>query len=279
MQIAAFETNFVDVDYIKQYQIRMAAGRAFSTDFSNDSAQGLILNETAIKTLGYNSPQDALGTKFSSGRGEGKIIGVVKDFHSRCLQEPIQPLAMCVAQQGKDEYISIKVTSTNLPTTLFAIEKQWTTLIPYRPFNYFFADEYFDRQYRSENRFGKLFLNFALLAIIISCLGLFGLALTNTLQRAKEISIRKVLGASISGIIAMLTGDFLKPVILSIAIGSPIAWWAMNKWLDDFAYRVTIGGWVYVMAGSIAIIIALISISFQAIKTATANPVKNLRTE
>ena len=175
--------------------------------------------------------------------------------------------------------VSIKVSGTSLPSTISAIESKWNTLIPARPFSYFFLDEFFDEQYKSEQRFGKLFLNFAILAIIISCLGLLGLASYSTMQRTREIGIRKVLGATIPNIVNLLSKDFLTLVGIAIIIASPIAYFAMHKWLNDFAYRIPISWWIFVAAAVAATIIAILTVSFQAIKAAIANPVKSLRTE
>jgi putative ABC transport system permease protein len=175
--------------------------------------------------------------------------------------------------------ISVNVSSDNLSATLAAIENKWKSVIPGRPFSYYFLDEFFDRQYRSEQRFGRLFLNFAILAIFISCLGLLGLASYSTIQRTKEIGIRKVLGASVSGVVALLSKDFLKLVVIAVIIASPLAWYGMNKWLQNFSYRISISWPVFVLTTVLAVFIALFTISFQAIKAATTNPVKNLRTE
>jgi len=182
-------------------------------------------------------------------------------------------------EPGGCNLVSINVAAANLPATISAVESKWKNLIPNRPFSYFFLDESFDKQYRSEERFGKLFLNFAILAIFISCLGLLGLASYSTIQRTKEIGIRKVLGASVSNIVNLLSKDFLKLVAISAVIAFPVAWFAMNKWLQDFAYRIGISWLVFLMAGITATLIALFTISFQAIKAAIANPVKSLRTE
>ena len=175
--------------------------------------------------------------------------------------------------------ISIKVATNNLPSTIKAIESKWNQIIPNRPFDYSFLDESFDKQYRAEDRFGNLFFNFAILAIFISCLGLLGLASYSTIQRTREIGVRKVLGASVSNIINLLSIDFLKLVLIAFIIAAPVAWFFMNKWLRDFAYRTDLGWWMFVFAGIAAIVIAFGTISFQAIKAAIANPVKSLRTE
>ena len=175
--------------------------------------------------------------------------------------------------------ISIKVAGTNLPATLKAIGDRWNQAIPNRPFEYNFLDEFFDRQYRAEDHFGRLFINFAVLAIFISCLGLLGLSSYSTMQRTKEIGIRKVLGASVSGIVNLLSIDFIKLVVIALAIAVPIAWYGMDKWLKGFAYRTNISWWLFALAGLASILIAFATISIQAIKAALANPVKSLRTE
>jgi putative ABC transport system permease protein len=182
-------------------------------------------------------------------------------------------------EPGGANLITVNIAAANVPATIAAIEEKWKQLIPSRPFSYYFLDEFFDRQYRSEERFGKLFLSFAILAIVISCLGLLGLASYSTVQRTKEIGIRKVLGASVSGIVNLLSVDFLKLVIISFVVAAPLAWYFMNRWLQDFAYHQSINLWVFVAAGIAALLIALFTVSFQAIRAAIANPVKSLRTE
>jgi len=278
LQIANLDLYFVDFDYINQFKIKMVAGRAFSGDYKTDTTQAMVLNEAAVKMFGYSSPQQAIGKRFKQWGREGKIIGVMKDFHFRSLQQPIKPLSMRIEPEG-NSLVSVKLTGTNLPATISAIESKWKTFIPSRPFSYTFLDETFDEQYRSEERFGKLFLNFAILAIFISCLGLLGLASYSTIQRTKEIGIRKVLGASTTNIVNLLSKDFLGLIAISAVIAFPVAWFAMYKWLQDFAYRTGLSWWVFALAGILATLIALFTISFQAIKAAIANPVKSLRTE
>jgi putative ABC transport system permease protein len=202
----------------------------------------------------------------------------MKDFHFHSLQQAIKPLSMRIEPDGCN-LVSVNVSATHLPATIAAIESKWKVLIPTRPFSYFFVDEFFDKQYRSEERFGKLFLNFAILAIFISCLGLLGLASYSTIQRTKEIGVRKVMGASVSNIVSLLSRDFLKLVFISFLIAAPAAWWFMHQWLQDFAYRINISWWVFMVSCFLAVFIALFTISFQAIRSAIANPVKSLRTE
>ncbi len=265
MQIANLDLYFVDFDYLKQYNIKMAAGRTFSRNFMTDTTQAMILNESAVKLFGYRTPQDAVGRNFDQWGRKGKIIGVMKDFHFKSLQEEIKPLSMRIEPNGCG-LVSVKVSANNLPATISAIEKKWNTLIPARPFSYFFLDEYFDEQYKSEQRFGKLFLNFAILAIIISCLGLLGLASYSTMQRTREIGIRKVLGATVSNIVNLLSKDFLILVGVAIIIASPIAWFAMHKWLQDFAYRIPISWWIFAVAAVTATMIAILTVVFRRSK-------------
>ncbi|HUQ97012.1 MAG TPA: FtsX-like permease family protein, partial [Chitinophagaceae bacterium] len=278
LQIANLDLYFVDFDYINLFKIKMVAGRGFSKDFPTDTTQAMVLNEAAVKMFGYSSPEQAVGRRFKQWGREGKIIGVMKDFHFKGLQQPIKPLSMRI-EPGGANLVSVNIAAANIPSTITAIENKWKALIPNRPFSYYFLDDFFDKQYRGEERFGKLFLNFAVLAIIISCLGLLGLASYSTVQRTKEIGIRKVLGASVSGIVNLLSIDFLKLVVLSFVIAAPLAWYFMHRWLEDFAYHTFINAWVFVLAGVSALAIALFTVSFQAIKAAIANPVNSLRTE
>lgn len=278
LQITNLDLYFVDFDYIPLYNIKMAAGRAFSRDYKTDSNQAMILNEAAVRMLGYHSPAEAIGKRFKQWGHEGKIIGVIKDFHYKSLQTPIKPLSIRM-EWPNFSLLSVKLNAGNVQKTIASIEKEFKTLIPNQPFSYYFLDEFFDRQYRNEERFGRLFMNFAILAIFISCLGLLGLASYSTMQRTREIGIRKVMGASVSNIINLLSKEFLKLVIISFFIAVPVAWYFMHKWLADFAYRTDISWWIFAMSGLLAVLIAVITISFQAFRAAVANPVKSLRTE
>ncbi|PWT73208.1 MAG: cell division protein FtsX [Bacteroidetes bacterium] len=281
LQIANLDLYFVDFDYLNLYKIKVLAGRGFSRDFMTDTAQAMILNEAAIKILGYSSPQQAVGKRFRQWfreRREGKIIGVVQDFHSRSLQQQIRPLSMLI-EPNTFYFVSASVNPGNLQNTIGAIEKSWKRLMPNRPFSYYFFDEFFNKQYAGEEKFGNLFVNFAILAIFISCLGLLGLASYSTIQRTKEIGIRKVMGASVSNIVNLLSIDFLKLVLIAFVIAAPIAWLTMSRWLRDFAYRVNLQWWIFLSAGLLAILIAFLTISVQAIRAAVSNPVKSLRTE
>ncbi|HEX5026868.1 MAG TPA: ABC transporter permease [Agriterribacter sp.] len=278
LQIANLDLYFVDFNYIPQFKIKVVAGRAFSEAFKTDTTQAMVLNEAAVKMFGYTSPEQAIGKKFKQWGREGKIVGVVKDFHFRSLQQPIKPLSMRI-EPGGCNLLAVNLSGKNTTSAINAIEKKWQTLVPTRPFSYYFLDESFDRQYRSEERFGKLFMNFAVLAIFISCLGLLGLASYSTMQRTKEIGIRKVMGASVGNIVTLLSRDFLLLVVIAFLVAAPLAGYFMYQWLQDFAYRANLSWWIFALSGILAVLIALITISFQAIKAAISNPVAALRTE
>ena len=278
MQKTNLDLYFVDFDFINQYKFKVAAGRGFSTEFPTDSTQAMVINESAARSFGYTKPQEALGRDFDQWGRKGKIIGVLKDFHYKSLQQNIQPLVMRFEPWGLG-MISIKVSTANLPSTIKAIGNKWKQIIPNRPFEYNFLDESFNRQYQADEKFGNLFFNFAVLAIFISCLGLLGLASYSTIQRTKEIGVRKVLGASVSNIVNLLSIEFIKLVLIAFVIAAPVSWYGMNIWLHDFAYRTAITWWMFAIAGIAAVIIAFATISFQAIKAALANPVKSLRSE
>ena len=277
-QVAHLGLYLVDFEYIPQYKLRLAAGRSFSKSSSTDSTSAMLINEAAAKLLGYKQPSEAVGKKFKQWGREGKIIGVLKDFHFVSLHESIKPLTIRIDPK-ETPFLSIKVNRNNIQSTLASIEKRWKSYLPDRPLNYYFLDEFFDRQYRREVRFEKLFFNFALLAIFISCLGLFGLASYSTIQRGREISVRKVLGASTVNIVSLLSKDFLKLVLLSFVVASPIAWFSMNQWLQKFAYQTDIKWWIFPVAATLSLVIAFGTISFQSIKAALKNPVKSLQTD
>jgi putative ABC transport system permease protein len=268
-----------DRDFISTYGVKILAGRGFSREFSTDTSSYLI-NEAAAKALGFKDYNDAIGKDFGYGSRNGKLIGVFNDFHFESMHQDIVPLVLLVPRNANNYgNISIKMSGNNIPATLTHIEKTWKTFLPETPYQFTFLDENFDRLYQAEERQKTIFTIFACLAIFIACLGLFGLSAFAISQRIKEIGIRKVLGANIRSIVGLLSKDFLKLVVIAAVIAFPIAWYAMHKWLEDFAYRIGIPWWVFVVAGIIAAIVAFVTISFQSIKAARANPVKNLRTE
>lgn len=268
----------VDYDFIHQFEMKVLAGRTFSQSFGTDTTKAIVINEAASKMLGYLKPGDAVGHNFNQWGRTGKIIGVVKDFHFQGLQTQVKPLNMRINQRGLNVF-TLKIGVNDIPVTIKAIQDKWKSLVPERPFNYVFVDATFDKLYASDNRFGTLFLYFAILAIFISCLGLLGLASYSTIQRTREIGIRKVLGASVFGIVNMLSLEFVILVGISALIAFPLAYYGMHSWLKDFAYRISISWWEFALAGIIALMIALTTVSFQAIKAALTNPVKSLRSE
>ncbi|HTR30841.1 MAG TPA: ABC transporter permease [Puia sp.] len=278
MQTANATAYFVDYDYISQMHMTIIAGRDFSRSFGTDSTQAMVLNETAVRQLGYTSPGQVIGKRFEQFGRTGTIIGVVRDFHLRSLQDPIRSMTMRVEPRNCD-LICATIDGHRVPETLSAVQAKWKTLLKDRPFTYFFLDEFFDRQYRSEEQFGRLFLNFAVLAIFISCLGLMGLAAYSTVQRTKEIGVRKVVGASVGNIVFLLSRDFLVLVGWAFLVAAPLTWLFVNGWLSGFAYRISSYWWIFALAGVTALAIALITVSFQAVKAALVNPVHSLRSE
>ena len=263
----------VQKDFISFFKMQLVAGNNFSGTPSD--SMHFILNETAVKAARITNP---IGKKFRLRKTEGTIIGVVKDFHFLSMRHKIMP-AIFYCQQNTYGNIYIKTTGKDLPKVIAAAHAEWNKYNADFPFAYNFLDDDFKHLYESEQRTSLLYNVFAAIAIFISCLGLFGLAAYTAQVRTKEIGVRKVLGASVSGIIQLLAKDFIKLVVVAIFIATPVAWYVMNKWLQDFAYKINIGWTVFVIAGLLAVLIALITISFQSIKAAIANPVRNLRTE
>ncbi len=268
-----------DQDFISTYGVDIISGRGFSRDFSLDTSAFLI-NESAARVLGFNSNEDVIGKNFGYGNRNGKLIGVFKDFHFESLHQRIVPLVLLIPR-SPDNYgrISIKIGGGNMSNALKHIEKTWNTFLPEIPYEYSFLDENFARLYKTEEKQKMILGLFSSLAIFIACLGLFGLSAFAISQRIKEIGIRKVLGADVSTIVSLLSKDFLKLVGIAALLAFPVAWYYMDKWLQDFAYRISMPWWVFILAGILAAIIALVTIGFQAIKAALANPVKSLRTE
>lgn len=275
----SFSTEYTDLDFVKTLGLKIIAGRDFSDRFQTDSAQAAIINRHAATILGY-APEQAIGkwiknvTKDSLRR---TIIGVVEDYHYVSLKDPIGPLV--IAPNSDRRLALIKLTTGNLSSTINAIKKAYTAAASGYPFEYDFLDERFDRLYKTEANQETVLTIFSFIAIFIACLGLFGLASYTAVKRTKEIGVRKVLGSSVQNIVLLLSKDLLKPVLTGTLIAIPIGYYAMQQWLQNFAYRIGINGWMFLMAIAVAIAIAIITVSFQAIKAALANPVKSLRTE
>ncbi len=273
----------VDHDYVKTLGMTIAQGRDFSRSFPTDST-GMILNEAAVKVLGWKNPLGMRIYRFDDSEGKTRrtytVIGVVKNFHFESLRRNIGALSLVlIPKEATVSSVSFRLSRTDIPALLRQIETRWKQFAPGQPFSYAFLQDSFDQMYRAEQRVGTVVLLFSILAILIACLGLFGLAAFMAEQRTKEIGVRKVLGASVPNIVTLLSKDFLKLVMIAIVIASPLAWYAMNSWLKDFAYKIDIEWWVFALAGTVAITIALLTVSFQSIKAALMNPVHSLRAE
>jgi len=266
----------VDDGFIPTYGIKMASGRNFSKHIKTDSNK-FIINETTVQTLGWKTPENALNKQIKYGSVTGNVIGVMKDFHFESLHQPIIPMILITSPYYNR--LSIKIDGHSVQASIANIKETWEKYLPNTPFDFTFLDEKFDQLYRSEQQQGTLFTIFACIAIFIACLGLFGLSAFTITQRVKEIGVRKVLGASIPQIVTELSKDFLILVVIAAAFAIPVALYAMNKWLDGFASRISMSWWILAAAGIIALIIAFATISFQSIKAALANPVKSLRSE
>lgn len=269
----------VDASYIPTLGMEMVAGRNFSKEFGNDSS-GVIINETAASMLGFK--KDALdrtitNTNNEGGKGTYRVIGVVKDFHFRSLHEKITPLVMLLSKDSGN--FLVKTKTKEIKGLLADMEGKYKVYKSDHPFSYSFLDERFNNTYQAEQKTGSILGIFAGLTIFVACLGLFGLATFTAQQRTKEIGVRKVLGASIGSIVALLSGEFIKLVLVALVLASPVAWYMMTAWLQDFEYKISIEWWVFAISGLLAIAIALLTVSYQSIKTAMINPVKSIRME
>ena len=262
-----------DKNFIPTMKYQLIAGTNFTGTSSDDNKY--ILNETAVKAMGLKPPY--VGTKIGYGNADGEILGVIKDFNFKSLKDPIAPFV--IRTSGLKNILYVRTTGAGAQAAVKAAELQYKKYANNAPFSYDFLDKTFESHYQSQQRAGTLFTTFAAIAIFISCLGLFGLVTYTAQVKTKEIGIRKVLGASVGSVVQLISKDFLTLVIIATVIATPVAYWAMNKWLQDFAYRINISWWVFAATGAVMILIALAIISFQAIKAAIANPVKSLRTE
>jgi putative ABC transport system permease protein len=262
-----------DVDYVKTYKLELKEGRFFSYEFSTDNT-AIVINEQAAKVLGFKDP---IGEKISTPQGsELNIIGLVKDFHIQSLHYKIGPL---IIRLGESNNFYIKMKPDKISSTVESIKKTFKSFNPGLPIDFHFLDDDYDNLYRTEQRMGKIFGYFSFLAIIISCLGLIGLSSFMTERRTKEIGIRKINGAKSLEIFSLLSREYIIWVMISIIIACPIAWYAMHKWLQNFAYRIDIVWWLFALVGDIALLIALLTVSFQSYKAASKNPVEALRYE
>jgi putative ABC transport system permease protein len=276
------KTNGVSADFMKTMDFKMAAGRMFSAEFPADTNYKIVVNEATLRKFAI--PLDkAVGQKLNFNRGENgigslEIVGVAKDFHFESLHKVIEPYAFFLNNDSFN-YIIAHVDTKDVSKVLPFIEAKWKTLVPDEPFSYTFLNEDFQTSYSADARTARIVNAFTVISILISCLGLFGLAAFAAQQRIKEIGVRKVLGASVGSIVTLLSGDFMKLVLVSLVIATPLTWYVMSKWLQDFAYSISIEWWMFILAGVLAVVIALITVSSQAIKAALSNPVKSLKSE
>ncbi|MDP4284459.1 MAG: ABC transporter permease [Bacteroidota bacterium] len=267
----------VDYDYLRTYGLKLIAGRAFSKDFGTDDSS-VIFNRKAIEQLGFNQPNEALNKRIDFWGRQYTIVGVTENFHQQSLHEAFEPLILRLIPDVKG-YLSVKTNAAQANKTISLVKAEWNKFFPGNTFEYFFLDDHFNDQYKADQRFGQVFGLFTALAILVACMGLFGLASFTTLQRTKEIGIRKVLGASITSILKLLYREFAFLLLIAFVIATPLAWLSTSKWLESYAFRINLH-WIYfVLPFFFMAFIALITVSFQSIKAAIANPVKSLRTE
>lgn len=267
----------IDNDFIPSYGIEMAAGRNFSQTFATDK-KAVILNNKAALLLGFRTPAEAVNQKIVRGRDTLTIVGVTADFHHLGLQKNIDPMIL-IPRPNASRYYSLKMNGSNIEQTITSLQRTWSRYFPQDPFEYFFLDESFGEQYKADILFGSVFGIFAFIAILIACFGLLGLSAYNVLQRTKEIGIRKVMGATVNSILILLSRDFLKLVLFALVFAIPLGWFIMSKWLQNYAFRINIGWWVFAIAGLSALTIAVITICIQTMKAATTNPVDSSKTE
>ncbi|UFH54234.1 ABC transporter permease [Spirosoma sp. KNUC1025] len=272
----------VDADYAKTLEINVLTGRNFSESFKSDASDAVLINETLAKQLGW---KEAVGKRVKyyidqeNHTAEAQVIGVVRDFHTYSLQHKIEPLVLQMPSTLDKDNVYVRIQPAKTTEALAYIQSVYRTFDPASTLDFHFLDENFSQQYKAEQKQGEVLLTFTILAVLIACLGLFGLAAFAAEQRTKEIGVRKVLGASVASIVTLLSKDFLKLILIAIVMATPLAWYAMNQWLQSFAYKVDSTWWVFALAGLLAIVIALLTVSFQSIKAALMNPVKSLKTE
>ncbi len=269
----------IDHEFLSMWQIPVIAGRSFSSRLASDSTQAMIINETTAKNLGFSNPDNVIGQRFKHAGNEGWIVGVLKDFHFDSFREQVQPLILRMGLDSRFTFMTFNLSTSNMPATIRSIENKWKELIPDRPISYFFSDVAYNKMYQAEERFGQLFICLSIIAITLSCLGLFGLATITAFQRQKEIGIRRVVGASVGSVVTMLSRDFIYLVIVAIVLATPIAWYAMNRWLQGFAYRIDLQWWMFAGAGLAAIIVAMFTVAMQSVRAAMADPAKALQSE
>ena len=268
-----------DYDFLDVFDLKLAEGRNFSREFTSDAKGAFLINESARKAIGVDAPLGMQLNRWGNDKPAGQVVGILKDFHMHSLHQEIKPMYVFLDLEREYRNISIKIRGERIPGTLAHIEKTMQTFSPKYPFEYSFFDEVFDRAYRAEQRIGRIFSTFALLTVFIACLGLFGLSSFTAESRTREIGIRKVLGASSPSIVQLLSSDYIKKVLIANVVAWPLGYYAMFTWLQNFAYRIDLGVFPFLGAGLIALLIALLTVSFQTLRAASANPADSLRYE
>jgi putative ABC transport system permease protein len=269
-----------DHDFARTLDLQLLAGRFFSPGMATNQ-ESVVINEAALQAFGFTSAREALNEVIVSDDFQFKhrIIGVVKNFHQQSLQNRHRPLIFTYQEVWFNNYYEVKLSAANLPETIAYIKTQFDSVFPGNPFDYFFLDEFFSQQYQADRQFGKVFSLFSSLAIFVACLGLLGLASFATLQRTKEIGVRKVLGASVSNIVILLSGEFIGLILIANLIAWPLAYWGINRWLSTYAFHIEPNVWLLLLPSLLVCIMALFTVSMQTIKAAQTNPVKSLRYE
>jgi ABC-type antimicrobial peptide transport system permease subunit len=270
-------TKFADNEFVPAYKLQLVAGRNLQP---SDMTREFLVNESLVKGLGFKNPEDILNKEISmwDDRIKCPVVGVLKDFNDRSFRHDLAPL-LITTNVTMYRQAAIKLTTTNMSSTMQSVKKIWEQTFPDYVYEYRFLDDKIESFYKQESQLSNLYKIFAVIAIFLSCLGLYGLASFMAVQRIKEVGIRKVLGASVSGVVYLFSKEFIILITIAFIIASPVAWYFMNQWLQDYVYRINISWWIFIVGGLSAIVIALITVSFKAIKAALANPVKSLRSE
>ncbi|MBS1952366.1 MAG: acidobacterial duplicated orphan permease [Cytophagales bacterium] len=279
-QLVTVRLNSMDYDFMNVFKMKLIAGRLFSEDFVKDQDTSVIVTESAARLLGFKKPEEAIGQTLAIPNFQWNpiIVGVVNDYHQVSFKKPLDPcLFYCSKYDG--EFYSIRINTSSLQHAIDYVKKSWEKAFPGNPFEFFFLDDYFNQQYENERKFGSLFVTFAALAVVVGCLGLFGLSAYTATQRTKEIGIRKALGSSERGIFFLLSQEYLKLVGLAILVSTPLVWWVMNGWMQNFAYRTSISVFIFIIAGIMVLVVALLTISYQTLRAARVKPVDSLRYE
>jgi len=267
----------VDPDYLATYNMSIVAGRFFSKEFPSDTTKGVLVNETAVRTFGWEKPENAIGKRFGKGEHVKYVVGVLRDFHFESLHKPVEAVMLHYARFAGT--ISLKVDASHADEAIEHLKSTWASINPEVPLLYSFVDEDIQKQYGNEQKMQSLFYGFSALSLVIACIGLFGLSIFVVERKIKEISIRKVLGANGAGIVGLISQEFVKLVLIANVVAIPVAYYAMNKWLEDFSYHIDVAWWVFVLAGVMGLVIAFVTVCFQAIRAALTNPATGLRTE